>query len=467
MRIKKRSLVRLGICGLFLVFASGCATQRLAPPLFDTPPLKDELGKVRLIKVPEVIQPKNTPLQIHIPQKKVVLSPNCSTMPAGVVIKRGASVVINVPASAGLCDTKEGNEVGFCTDGYFNLLEQYVERGLMMAGLKVKDRSKFEAKLRGIRSRFNQKTGSNELYSVVLSNLKSDLQESKIDRDQYAEQAQVFRDRLVSLAPSKSARELTDITELIRAAQDGEVKADYILQVNDLSIASFSGKSLQLEKFPEVRSFLLKNPGLNLGVQNGRNEIASTLRPSWAQARFNAKLINVKTGVIDWIGDLSIDSLAVLKDGISIYIGVRKYPINQKEIIESIEIHNKNVLIAYNRASLALKNLNKAYKDAMGYFSYYGTPFKKKEVQAKRKKKVNELEALYNKALKEYREMAQKQPIKIGARLRYAYDVDPAVFIPNILQPKNKKEQQKLVKHVKELGLEITRLLPQTIQVGE
>jgi len=467
MRKDKNNVVWFGRCiVLFLIFISGCATQRVAPPLFEKPPQKDPLGEARLVDVPAVIQPVNTPLQIHIPQKKVVLSPDCSTMPSGTIIEKGSSVVISIPSSAALCDEKEENQVGFCTDGYFNILEQYIERSLIVAGFKVKDRSKFEAKLRGIRSDLSRK-GEETLYSVVLADLKRALEDSKIDRTAYAEQAQIFRDRLLSLDPPRKGRELTDITELIRAAQDGETKVDYILQVNDLSVAPYVGKSLQLAKRPEVKEFLLKNPGLKLGVENKKGVIASTLKQSWAQARFNAKLINVKTGEIDWIGDLTIDSLAVLKEGIFIYIGVRKYPINQKEIIESIKIHNNNVLTVYKRASIAQKNLDHAYKEAMGYFAYYGTPFEKKKIQAVRKKKIKELKELYENALEDYREVAKEQPSKIGITLRYAYDIDPAILVPDILQPKTKKEQEKLVEHVKALGAEITKLLPQTIRVDE
>jgi len=468
MKKNSRSIIWLGSWSIILMMVSGCATNRMAPPLFKTPPKEDPLGEARLIPVPNTITSTNIPLTIHLPKKEIVLTPQNATMSPDVTIKKGSSVVINIPSSNALCkEAKKDNQVGFCTDEYFNLLEQYVERGLMLANLTVKDRAKFEAELRGIRTQPDPQKGSLAPYSSILENLKTDLDAGNISRDEYAQQALAFRDRLPTLKTSKTTKELIDMPELLRAAQDGEVQADYILQVNDLSIAPYSGHVLQLANRPEVEAFLLKNPGLKLGKETKKDTICSTLKQSWAQAHFNAKLINVKTGEIEWIGDLTIDSLSVLKNGVFIYINVRKHPTNQNVIIESIKSHNNNVLVVYKRAAEALKNLNKAYTEATKEFAYYGTPFQKSDIQAQRKEKIKQLEALYKSALEEYRKMAQKAYSKLGTTLQYEYDIDPPILVPNILQPKTKKEQQKLVEHVKKLGEEITKLLPQTIRISE
>jgi hypothetical protein len=468
MKKQSRNIIWLGGWMVILMMISGCATNRMAPALFKTPPKEDPLGEARLIPIPDVITSTNVPLTIRIPKKEVVLLPENATMSTDVTIKKGSSVVISIPSSTALCkEAKKDNQVGFCTDEYFNLLEQYVERGLMLANLTVKDRAKFEAELRGIRTQSEPKTGNLTPYSSVLENLKKELEAGTLSRDEYAQQALAFRDRLPTLKKSKTTKELIDITELLRAAQDGEVQADYILQVNDLSIAPYSGNVLQLANRPEVKAFLLKNPGLKLGKETKKDMICATLKQSWAQAHFNAKLINVKTGEIDWIGDLTIDSLSVLEDGVFVYINVRKHPTNQNIIIASIKSHNNNVLAVYKRASTALQNLDKAYAEATKEFAYYGTPFKEDEVQAERKEKIKQLEALYKSSLEEYRNIARKEHSKLGTTLNYEYDIDAPILIPNVLQPKTKKEQQKLVGHIKKMGAEITKLLPKTIRISE
>ena len=95
--------------------------------------------------------------------------------------------------------------------------------------------------------------------------------------------------------------------------------ADYVLQVNEISVTPYAGQPLQLALLPEVRAALAENPGLRVGGDEGKALPASMQQPLW-QARFNAKLIETKTGSIEWAGEYTTDSLSVLEKGISIGI---------------------------------------------------------------------------------------------------------------------------------------------------
>lgn len=455
-----------------VMLCSGCATQRMAPPLFSSAPPQDTLGKPSLLPVPKAPAPVSIPLTIRIPQHKTKVGPDNSIMRRGAIVKPGSSVVISVPASIyqrtqqtsghGVAD-----ELGFRTDGYFNVLEQYIERGLIAAGFHVKDRAKFEAKLRDLRDSGDVVRRADSPYNAALANLQKELDAGKITREEYAEQALQLRDKL--LDPSRSSRsreELTDISEVIRAAQDGDVMADYVLQVNELAVVHYTGTPLQLGIRPEVQEVLRKNPGLRLGSPGEEGAIPSTLKQPWAQARFNAKLIDVKTGSIDWIGEFTIESLAVLEDGVRIVIGIRKRPTNANVIIRGIESHNSNVGTAYRRAVEAKRSLDREYQNAMQKKSYYGTPQDESAVQSRRRRDVQRAEQIYSRALSDCRSVVQRKPRELGMDWDYAYDVDTPVVIPDLLRPRTEEEGRRLLQHVKDLGSKVTRDLLQTIKIS-
>lgn len=455
-----------------VMMCSGCATQRMAPPLFSSAPRHDSLDQPRLLDVPKAPAAVALPLTIHIPQQKAVVGPENSIMRRGAMVKPSSSVVISVPASVyqriqqttgqGIAD-----ELGFRTDGYFNVLEQYIERGLIAAGFHVKDRAKFEAKLRDLRDSGDVVRRADSPYNAALANLQKELDAGKITREQFTEQALQLRDKL--LDPSRSSRsreELTDISEVIRAAQDGDVMADYVLQVNELAVIHYTGEPLQLGTRPEVQEVLKRNPGLRLGSAGEEGVIPSTLKQPWAQARFNAKLIDVKTGSIDWIGEFTIESLAVLDEGIRIVIGIRRRPTNANVIIRGIESHNSSVADAYRRAAEAEQALQREYQSAMQKQSYYGTPQEEANVQARRRRDVQRAEEIYGRTLSDSRSVAQRKPPELGMDWEYAYDVDEPIVIPDLLRPRTEEEGRRLLQHVKDLGAKVTRDLLQTIKVS-
>lgn len=455
------------------VLCSGCATQRIAPALFSSAPPKEPLDQPRMLDVPKAPTPVSMPLTIRISKQSTSVSPENSIMRRGAIVKPGSSVVISVPASIyqrsqqtagqGISD-----ELGFRTDGYFNVLEQYIERGLIATGFHVKDRAKFEAKLRDLRDSGDVVRRADNPFNAALANLQKELDTGKITREEYAKQALELRDRL--LDPSQSSRnreELTDISEVIRAAQDGEVMADYVLQVNELAVVHYTGTPLQLGTQAEVQEVLRANPGLRLGPPGEKGVIPSTLKQPWAQARFNAKLIDVKTGSIDWIGEYTIESLSVLEDGVRIVIGIRKRPTNANTIIEGIQNHNSTVQAAFRRASDAKESLDAKYHDAMQQKSYYGMPQDGEILQASRRRDVERSEQIFTRSLTDYRSVSQQRPPELGMEWRFDYDVDDPVAIPDLLRPQTEEESRQLLQHVKDLGSKVTHDLLSTIKVSE
>ena len=458
---------------VIIVTCAGCSTVKTVPPLFATPPQLETFQTPRLLAVPTPPEPESVPIVLKIPKKNAAVTAENSIMRKGAVIKPGSSVVISVPASfyqrqqdspsRGISDT-----LGFRTDGYFNVLEQYIERGLITVGLQAKDRSKFEAKLRDLRDSGNLVKASDNSYSIALASLRRDLDHGEISLEEFTQKAKQLRDKLLDpTGSSRNREEMTDISEVIRAAQDGEVMADYILQVNDLSVKPYSGIPLQLGARVEVQTALRKNPGLRIGSSGDRgNMIPTTLRQPWAQARFNAKLIHVKTGSIEWIGEYSIESLMVLDDGITITIGVRRYTSNGKAIVDSIVSYNNTIQDAYQRALKEKSKLEQIYQEVMQPVHYEGKSEEGDAIQSERRFAVEQAERAYARQLSAYQDAVQKQPAEAYLDWAYGYDVDDPMVVPDLLHPKTEQEQQQLLEHIKALGFKVTHDLLGTIKIA-
>ena len=456
-----------------IIVCSSCATQRTAPPLFTSAPSQEQLGSLKPLQVPKAPGVVSIPLTIEIPQHKTSVNAENGIMRRGAFVRACSSVVISAPASIYQRSQESpgieiSDTIGFKTEGYFNLLEQYIERGLIFAGFYVKDRAKFEAKLRDIRDKSDVVLQGEIPYNAAIHSLQKELSAGNINRDQFAEQALQLREKL--LDPSRSSRsreEMTDISEVIRAAQDGVVMADYVLQVNDLAVEHYSGAPLQLGTRSEVQKVLRENPGLRIGSPKEKGTIPATLKQPWAQARFNAKLIDIKTGSIDWIGEYSIESLAVLKDGIRIIIGIRKRPSNAKRIIGGIQNYNDTLRTAYQKAAAAKEKLDSEYHDAMQPKSYYGKSADGDKLQARRRQSVQRAEEKYAKELSAYRNIEKQEPPELTMEWTYDYDVDQPIVIPDLLHPTKEEESRRLLQHVKDLGSKVTHDLLTTIKVSE
>lgn len=471
-----REVLRGWVRGLLavatLVSGAGCATQRTLPALFPVPPTQAAPEAPRLLEPRTPPRPVSDPIVVNIPQRPSNVTEQNSITRKGAVIKPGSSVVISVPDT--LDDRAEDeservkeDDFGFRTDGYFNKLEQYIERGLLAVGLQAKDRSKFEAKLRDLRDTGTAVRGADSGYDMVLASLEKDLSSGKLSRDEFADKATQLRDKLLDpTGSSRKREELTDISEVIRAAQDGDVMSDYVLQVNDASVKPFAGTALQLGACPEVQKALGRNPGLRLGGEG--NAIPESLPQPWAQARFNAKLIDVKTGSIDWIGEYSIESLAVLENGVTITIGVRRRTANAKTIVEAIASYNNNVSEAYRRAVGAKENLDGVYRAAAQPVTYKGKREQGEAIQRSRRQGVEQAENAYRRQMSEYRDALQRLPAEARMEWTFEYDVDAPIVVPDLLkQNKTEDEKRYLDEHIKALGFKVTHDLLSTIKVSD
>ncbi len=468
------------IVAVAMVFLAGCATQTV-PPLYTTMPKIDMPPPPQLLKVPVPPAQKPISVAIKIPKTTTAVSAESAIMRRGAVIKAGASVVISVPsalqriqdASSRVKDAVNPGAketIGFRTDGYFNVLEQYIERELIAAGFLVKDRSRFEAKLRDLRDGVGVAPANKGVAPVqAIASAQAAGDGEALSADNLFEKGRQFVGVMMSLFTDKSSREeMFDTAEVIRAAQDGSVSADYVLQVNDLSVRHYTGEPMMLTSRPEVQAVLGENPGLRVGVAGEEREaIPATLAQPWMLAHFNAKLINVKTGTIDWIGDFSVESLAVLEDGMTIDISGRRLTANAKTIVDAINSFNKSLVDFYQNVQVASNNLANAYREVMQPVTYYGDYGGGEAMQEQRKAKTEAAERVFAAQVKAYKSARDNLPPESRMDWAYIYVLDQPAVTPDLANPKTENDDQRLMNHVRALGSKITHDLLGTLKVTE
>ena len=265
-------------------------------------------------------------------------------------VKKNSSVVINVPADLFEDESKSNaNNQEFKTEDFFNVAEQEIEKVFIGNDFRVLSRAKFEAKLRDLRD--EARCDINEyrcLYSKVsedakpiLDELKSRYEKKQISPSEYADQIKEFRDKFITASAGKSRKgnehELRDISEVIRAAQSGDTRADYILQINTFNTKKSSRINKDIRQLPEVREFVTQYPAIKKQLDDNQYHM---LKCAIVGAELNAKLIHVNTGEIIWIGNYELNEMSAGLNQITIELGQRTFPANEGAVNRFVQEQN-------------------------------------------------------------------------------------------------------------------------------
>jgi hypothetical protein len=238
----------------------------------------------------------------------------------------------------------------------------------------------------------------------------------------------------------------------------------YAIVFADLKKDLDNGKVSRDEFSAKVKQLQDKlDPTGGVGLQHS---LPATIERPWSRASFNAKLIEVKTGSIDWSGEFSVESLAVLEDGITITIvGRRLAPSNGQAIVGAISEYNIRVSEAYQSAVTAKQELDEKYRGVMQPVTYEGDVQIGAEIQNRRKSEVDGAEKKFAQRVAEYQATIERKPPEANVDWTYNYEVDPVITEPDILTPKTEEEKQRKREHDKALARKVTSDLLQTIKM--
>ncbi len=256
---------------------------------------------------PPVKMPSYDPDQRERVEFRLVTSPisdaseNSVSSPVARIL-RGSSVVIDVPRLRVASEASEAtNADEFSTSGYFNVAERAMEKQLLVGGFVVKDRAKFEAILRDLR---DDGLADDSVLGPAYQDLRSQLEKEEITQDEFADRVRELRSKLQIERAGQG--HLIDTSEVIRAASATEVRADFILQISKFSPLERRSESVNLLSNASLRDFADQYRAVETKFTN---ESFGYYNCDFAQASLDAKLIEVATGNVVWIGSHKVTEI--------------------------------------------------------------------------------------------------------------------------------------------------------------
>lgn len=384
------------------------------------------------------------------------------------------SVLIGLPADDASTDTsyapKEYNL--FATKGYFNTREQLIEKALIFQKFDVRDRSKFEAILRDLRDKtrntnhFNNSdnltSGAKARVRLLETQLKGKLiSEKEFDQKVnaiYADGSNI--DSSYGQNRGEDGKEMTDTSEMIRAANG---RADYLLLVNEFKINQLKDSKIDFTKnaeFEEIRATLKKEIPFD-----EYKELQTSITAPGYSAKFTAKLINVKTGSIEWIGSYVVTSSDIRE--FDIEFSYDKVVSNKDHVIGTIEDFNNKLA----QSELNLENAETQYKvshqQAASAREFDSEDRMKQHLQRVTSSYANA--ALnYQTAVAQYNTLkAEKEALISTMEWDYDHQFRDPIVRPDIVKLNTKENAAEFESHVHELLDTVIHSLIRTIEVDD
>ncbi len=475
------------VLSVFAMLLSACGGKTFEPLYSRNPALKP-LPKI------EYVDERNTPdrerkeLVASLAKESIPSEDDYFNNPGAKKNKNGGlpTVIIAVPEEVEVSrgqskkkgkDFNDQNDLNkvFRTSGYYNEAEQAIERALLRIGFNVLDRSKFEAKLRDLRDRaldrpwywedWTEDLLESGEYDIVKEQYKKQLQEGKINPQQYTEIInEVDKQSQRGLPGSKREEdEMNDIAEVIRAAQTGADQADYLLQINEVSVADAGDRSIGIKDLEEVQEFMNGNEGLKFGSLP--KALPSSVSSKWLRAEFNAKLIEIKSGSIVWLGSHELESWSA--EDIELSFDIQKFISNEEEINGSIAKHNAEIKKLNSKLETVGSELTDLYKEASTK-KKMGSKTELATYKASLIAEIDKLEAKYDADLERLNDKLDNPPLSSRNAWEYEYDISNPIINPDLLNEGRNSIQgeQKLLKHRKELIKTVTQDLIKTIVIN-
>lgn len=381
--------------------------------------------------------------------------------------------------SSALTEVGDFNKVPgnfFKTIGYFNKTEQEIEKSLMRIGFNVLDRSKFEAQLKDLRDSSFDNTNKGNTSSITdeypeeirmaMDVHKKRLEKGLISTEEYIKETKYLASkRHPTKVPPRQQNEIIDITEVIRAVQKGKVKADYLLQINELKVVKSYDRQFSVSDYPEAQSFLNSHQGLKFG--NGEGNLKRSIPMSWFRAEFNAKLIHIKTGSIVWIGNHTVYSPSAETEGASILFNVERYASNVSNITSSIDSYNKSIVKATNLTDTYKNELDNLYIKANEALSF-DTKKDKERYEENLKQQINQTKNNHLSALNKLTDLTTNEPASLQEDWDYKYKISDPVVKPLLVENVDSQEmKEKVFEHKINLIKKVTSSLIGTIQLRQ
>jgi len=431
---------------------------------------------------------------INIPQSITELDDDKFFNKGTIRLNPSKTIIISVPRGekAALNIEKEPQQqkdhsIGYGSLGYFNKRETFIEDSLLRQGFDVVDRSRFEAKLRDMRDRatndknwWSYRDRLSEAQTKKISFLENERDSNRLSKDEANRQIMLVlgenKDQSSVTGKTKEGRrEMSDISEVIRAAKaDGDAKADYVLLVNYLDIvepSQVNDNILTLYTIPEIKNLVNSDKDLSWGsiekdATKTFNRVPRGITIPGYFAKLSAKLIEVSSGKIVWLGEHTVNSLSATD--VQFELAINKSPANYHQQKRLLEIHNNKLNIAYSEMINSKQNLVDTYTKYMQPITV-----KSDQIEFLKRKKTSEINQAkfdYDRSLSEYKKMSENQSHGLTEVYDYDYKVNISLssdlnYLKQKMYQLDKSGKEILNRHIEYLMTKVVQKLIKTIKV--
>lgn len=292
----------VALAPLLLIGATGCGTP-VAEPVFATPtPTLDAIPAV---------QPLATRTPPPVIQDELVLR-----VPPGSTAPDEYDVVNSPGAVSGPEGARPGAVIyapGVLPDGGM----QAIETALLRHGFAVLDQAGVDARIRALRDSLG--------------------------------------------APPVAPGRTPDLSQVIRAVQSGDRPADYLFLIERFAVLPAVDRELAVGSRPEARAHAEQNPGLRIG--DGVGQLPRSIPTRWYRAELSARLLDVGTGSIVWLGSHDLESPDAERDGISVRIQTERRVANVESINGAITDWNARTAALAAEATALREEIRGVYAE--------------------------------------------------------------------------------------------------------
>ena len=445
------------------------------------------------IQLPELQKPieysKNTP--VFIPKSIQLPSDENYFNKGAISLKNDKTIIISVPRGAkkrqSEFEAEASNKDSYQSLAYYDKRESFIENALLRQGFDVVDRSRFEAKLRDMRDRTNNDKkiwwddNLSEAQRKKISFIEAERDNGRMPHEEATRRimqilGQSEDEHSIAGSSEKDRMEMFDISEVIRAAKaKGDAKADFVLQVNYLDVIEsnqvpdsfFSFKNNKIFKEIIASDRDLSWGPIESDFRKSFSSMPSGIRFPGNFAKFSAKLIDVKSGKIVWLGEHTVSSLSAI-NGFDIDINVRKKSSNATVINNEYEKYKGNLKRSYSDMLNAKNDLTSVYKK---YSRPIETaPDQLQSLKNRRDREINNAKTLYIKNKNYYKGLADNSSTVTNYEYKYEHKVTVSLSsdfdsLTKEIEDLEMPERNERNTHIEKLMTEVVKTLIHTIRV--
>lgn len=375
---------------------------------------------------------------------------------------------------------------GFSADQRANISERQLEKALLEHGFTVVDRTKLEAQLRDLALATQKDSWSQDpTYLAVVKEADNLLSTKVIDTEEHKRRVAAAKSEAAAKGSERKEEKVWDIAELIRAAQGkGNISCDYLFQIDRFDVVSggkggffdlnIPGIKEQIERQLSAPCFrqMERKPWVKSDI--AFSAVSTGFLPTqipmvWYEAPCSAKLINMSTGDVVWVGQYSASSMESTE--ITVSCTVKATPANRDAILTGIRRYNESLETARRSCEVTYAALCEAQTAANTGTLIFSDQYSADTARGQRQRRISNAQQAYDTSLQNLNACIASKPTNTGDPWTFTYEVkgwsmdpDLRVFVEGEDESLSLARKNRLEKHFQQITRVVCRSLLGTIR---